>query len=318
MKKKPAETVKDLLTAISEDGQEQRQGEEVSGARFFETNHYRCLVYREKQTDEIYLTLCGIEQCLPGYRFNAGERAGYHLHTILGGKGILSVNGVETELKEGQLFVTKPGEETWYRADEKDPWEYCWMAFDGNLAEKYIKSAGFDAGTNSRPCLRDCRRFGDLVKKALSRPEMNLANDIHRLAVLLEYISFAIEDYQFSTQRGRQSKVDYTDGYVEYAVNFIQANSATAKVSDVAHNIGIHRSYLTSIFRKKLGLSPQEYLMRVKLEKARRLLLDSEASIQEVSQMVGYENPLTFSKCFKNRYGVSPRAFRTEHIMSNL
>jgi AraC family transcriptional regulator of arabinose operon len=229
---------------------------------------------------------------------------------ILSGKGVLCVEGKETELREGQMFVTKPGEKAWYRADEKEPWEYYWMAFDGKLAEQYVISAGFEKGVNWRDCHLDYRRYKGLVKYVLDKPEMSLANDIHRLAILLEYIAAAVEDYQVISQGDHRLKTDYTDSYVEYAVNYIHANFATAKVSDVAHYIGIHRSYLTSIFRKKLGVSPQEFLMQVKLDKAKQLLLDSQAPVQEVSQMVGYENPLTFSKSFKNRYGLSPKAYR--------
>ena len=312
VKKNPVETAVGFPDVTEQKEQEMENGENQR-TKLYETNRYRCLVYREKQTDDIYLTLCGTEQCLPGYRFNTEKRTGYHLHVILGGKGIISVEGRQAQLKEGQMFVTKPGESAWYRADEKEPWEYCWMAFDGNLAETYVKEAGFGKGVNWRDCQQDYRRYGAFVRWILDKPEMTLANDIHRLATLLKYIATAVEDYQVSSGIERHVKTDYIDTYVEYAVNYIQANFSTAKVSDVAHYIGIHRSYLTSIFRKKLGISPQEYLMQVKLEKAKQLLLDSQAPVQEVSQMIGYENPLTFSKSFKNRYGLSPKAFRLEH-----
>ena len=313
LKKTSAEKAEGAVSSQIRGVRKIRQLEESAETKFYETSRYRCLVYREKQTDDIYMTLCGIEQCVSGYRFITGDRPAYHLHTILSGKGTLCVEGQETELKEGQMFLTKPGEEAWYRADDKEPWQYCWIAFDGNLAEKYVMNAGFGKGINYRNCQLNYQRYANLVKKILDKPEMTLANDIHRLAVLLEYIAYAVEDYQSSVQGERRGKTDYTDSYVEYALNYIRENFATAKVSDVAHNIGIHRSYLTSIFRKKLGISPQEYMMRVKLERARLLLLNSNAPVQEVSQMVGYENPLTFSKCFKNRYGMSPRAFRIEN-----
>ena len=316
VKNNPVETV-GVFENINHLNEQEKEDGEPPRTKLYETSRYRCLVYREKQTDDIYLTLCGIEKCLPGYRFNAEDRTGFHLHVILAGKGILSVEGKQIALKEGQMFVTKPGEATWYRADEKEPWEYCWMAFDGNLAERYVKEAGFGPGTNWRNCQQDYRRYGALVRWILDKPEMTLANDIHRLATLLKYIATAVEDNQMSTGAERHVKTDYIDTYVEYAVNYIRANFSTAKVSDVAHYIGIHRSYLTSIFRKKLGVSPQEYLMQVKLEKAKQLLLDSQAPVQEVSQMVGYENPLTFSKSFKNRYGLSPKAFRLEHTAKN-
>ncbi len=287
------------------------KGREVAkDTRLYETSRYRALVSQENPTEEFYLLLCGVERCLPGYLFRTEGRKGFHLHVITGGKGVLSVEGRETVLHEGQMFMTKPQENTWYRADEKEPWEYCWMTFGGTQAEEYAAMAGFQKGVNYLDCNVDYHRFPPLVRKILDRPGMNTANGFYHTSALLEYLANAIESYTLQNQVGKHVRTDYADTYVEYAVNYIEANFSTAKVSDVARFIGIHRSYLTSIFQKKMGVSPQEYLMKAKMKAAERLLLNSLAPVQEVSQMVGYDNPLTFSKAFKNYYGMSPRAFR--------
>ena len=100
--------------------------------------------------------------------------------------------------------------------------------------------------------------------------------------------------------------------YVEYAINYLQANYANAKINDVAQQIGINRSYLTSIFRKQVGMSPQEYLMQYRMDKAQDLLVESDISVQEIALRVGYENALTFSKIFKSYYGLSPAHYRQQ------
>ena len=99
----------------------------------------------------------------------------------------------------------------------------------------------------------------------------------------------------------------------KYAADFIRENYATAKISAVAGYIGIHRSYLTSIFKEKMGISPQEYLIQCKLQQAIALLIETNNPIQEIARKVGYDNPLTFSKTFKNFYGVSPKLYRQQH-----
>lgn len=284
-----------------------------TGSTLYETNLYRCLVYQEKQTDEIFLTLCGVEQCIPGYEFRTGDREGYHLHVILSGKGILCVNGEQTPLHYGQMFITKPGEDTWYRADASDPWAYCWMTFEGTKAEKYVESAGFLPGINWRNCYADTSRFYNYVKDILDRPEMTLANDVRRLAMLLAFISLAIESNENSSlSAGHHEGVFSPDVYVDRAVTFIQSNFAKIRISDVAKNIGINRSYLTKIFKKKIGVSPQEYLMQFRLTYATRLLVETDAQIQDIARHVGYDNLLTFSKIFKARYGLSPKNYRLQ------
>ena len=279
----------------------------------YETNLYRCLVYHEKQTDDIFLTLCGVEKCLPGYEFQCGERAGYHLHVILAGRGILNVNGVTYPLHRGQMFVTKPGEQTWYRADEQDPWVYCWMTFDGNKAEKYIENAGMKPGTNWRDCYADPKEYYSFVKDLLDRPEMSLSNDLQRLSLLLSFISLAIETESKKQHLSRHESDINTNTYVDKAITYIQANFSNIKISDVARNIGINRSYLTKIFKEKTGVSPQDYLMDRKLSYACKLLLETDAQIQDVARRIGYDNLLTFSKIFKGKYGVSPKNYRLQN-----
>ena len=280
-----------------------------TASTLYETNLYRCLEYFEKQTDDIDLILCGVEKCLSGYEFHTAGRTGYHLHVILSGKGVLCVNGVLYELHHGQMFVTKPGEDTWYRADTDDPWTYCWMAFDGNKASEYMDLTGLPDGTNWRNCGVAQNRFYTLVKDILDHPEMKPSNDLRHLARLLEFLSLAVSTHEKKAGVIRHEADYNADVYVDKAESYIRFNFANVKISDVAKNIGINRSYLTKIFKVKKGISPQEYLMQTRLNYACVLLTDSDAKIQDIARRVGYDNLLTFSKIFKSKFGVSPRKY---------
>ncbi len=281
-------------------------------SKYYETPKVRCLVYQRRFTDDLYLMLCGVEHCPPEYYYHTEDRPGYHLHVVLEGKGILSVNKVEKELHFGQMFVTKPGEDTWYRADSENPWVYCWMTFDGNLALECLEKSGFTKGVNVLDCHIDPQRFYSIVAQVLEVPEVSPANVVQRTGLLFAYITSAIESYYKGNQNIKRTHDYPSEQYIKYAADFIRANYATARVSDVARYIGIHRSYLTNIFKAKMGISPQEYLMKCKLNRASRLLMETDNPIQEISRQVGYDNPLTFSKTFKNFYGVSPRAYREQ------
>lgn len=278
------------------------------------TPKVRCLVYQKRVTDSLYLMLCGVEHCLPDYYFDATGRSGYHLHVILEGRGVLSVNGKEMELHFGQMFMTKPGEEAWYKADSSDPWVYCWMAFDGTIAQKCAEEAGFVKGVNVLDCHVDIRQFYSIVAKVLDQAEVTPSNVYSRTGHLLEFISTAVHSNYESEKHIRRAHQYPSDDYVTYAADFIRANYATAKIGDVAKFVGLHRSYLTNLFKSKMGISPQEYLMQCKLQQACKLLEETGNPIQEISRQIGYDNPLTFSKTFKNFYGVSPRDYRAKHL----
>lgn len=277
------------------------------------TPKVRCLVYKKRISDDIYLMLCGVEHCLPDYYFHTTDRPGYHLHVIMQGKGTLSVNGKETDLHFGQMFMTKPGEETWYKADAEDPWVYCWMAFDGSIAQKCVEEAGFVKGVNVLDCHVDTRHFYSIVSKVLDQAELTPSNVYSRTGHLLEFISTAVHSNYESERRIRKTHHYPADDYVTYAADFIRGNYATVKIGDVAKFVGLNRSYLTNLFKAKMGVSPQEYLMQCKLNQACKLLEETENPIQEISRQIGYDNPLTFSKTFKSFYGVSPREYRRSH-----
>ena len=80
--------------------------------------------------------------------------------------------------------------------------------------------------------------------------------------------------------------------------------------NDLADYIGINRSYLTNSFRKIMNMSPQKFLITLRLDKAISLLRETALPIHTISAQVGYDDPLAFSKMFKQNYGISPTSFR--------
>lgn len=85
-------------------------------------------------------------------------------------------------------------------------------------------------------------------------------------------------------------------------------------VSQIAHYIGLDRSYLSSIFKKYLDTSIQEYLIQYRINKACDLFYNKELNISDISRSVGYDDPLLFSKIFKKYKGISPKKYRSMHF----
>lgn len=272
----------------------------------------RFLTNIEKQTNDLYIVHCGHQKCPPGYTYNHKIPNEYHLHFVLGGKGSLAIDGQEYCLKTDDLFVIPKGCPIKYHADFEEPWEYIWITFDGTMAETYLQHAGIN---RQHPCARSgipTKIYLPLVQKILNANELTLANEIRRVAHLFEIMALLIEA-QSALQGGRKQYDYSSDAYVAYALQYIKANFDHIRVQDIVKYIGINRSYLTNIFKKKLGVSPQQYLLELKLEKGAELLRRTEESVQEIAAAIGYDNPLTFSKMFKKKYGDSPSAYRNQY-----
>ena len=92
-------------------------------------------------------------------------------------------------------------------------------------------------------------------------------------------------------------------------------DSATLTVDYLCKEIGISRSQLHRILKQETSLSLSHFIRKRRLEKAEDLLKNTEMRISEISDVIGINNHQNFTNYFKAVYGVSPRDYRSKHIM---
>ena len=279
---------------------------------FTNSARYKCLEDLQKDSVDLSLVFCGSEDCSPGFRFGPNRRNTYLLHVVCAGKGTLEIKDEVYHLKKGDAFFIPPGETAWYQADEEDPWRYIWIGFIGIKAEECNREAGF--GKLNFVVNTTCEdRLEKLIGEMLEAHELSFEDELKRNSLLLDFFSILIRDYKKNhPERVNQpNKSNYV--YVKRAMEYIFCNySQRIRIEDLAEYIGINRSYLTSSFKQNLGCSPQEYLIKFRMEKAKSLLKKTAMSVGAVANAVGYSDSLAFSKIFKQYYGVSPKTYREQ------
>jgi len=281
--------------------------------KYTNSARYKCLEYLKKQSVDLYLSYCGMETCDSCHSYGPIKRTEYLLHYILEGKGTYTVDGKTYHLGKHDAFIIYPNETTYYEADAKDPWTYIWIGFDGIKAATCLNYASFSK--EHRIGTFDCEDvLLEYVNGMLSASQLTYANDLKREGFLFMFLSALIhEKHDGSTQTTEVHDYPF-QVYVEHALEFIDHNyEKNIKVNDIAVYIGINRSYLTTIFKKSMNMSPQEYLVNYRLDKACGLLKTSTLPISTIAAQVGYDDPLTFSKVFKNFRDISPKAYRIAH-----
>lgn len=99
---------------------------------------------------------------------------------------------------------------------------------------------------------------------------------------------------------------------VQEARKYIYANyqDRNLDLCQVAHAVGCNSSYLSRIMKQELGISFKDFLTRLRISQAVRLMGDRELSINQIAEQVGYSNQHYFSAAFKNCQGMSPSEFR--------
>lgn len=109
------------------------------------------------------------------------------------------------------------------------------------------------------------------------------------------------------------SQTARTDGALELfhkADQYIHRSLADATVESTARYLNISQRTLLNVFRRLLDISTTEYIQDLKMDMAGHLLTTTPASIQEISDRLGYADSFSFSKSFRRHFKVSPREYR--------
>ena len=98
---------------------------------------------------------------------------------------------------------------------------------------------------------------------------------------------------------------------IQLTVEYIKSHlEETITVSETAAQLGVNADYLSSLFRKEMGISFIDFLNRERIQQAAELLTRTDWQIQRIATAVGYNNPSYFTKQFKKVFGQSPMEYR--------
>ena len=248
----------------------------------------------------------GQEDCAPGHSYGPAVRDHWLVHFVRSGRGRFHSAGRIWALGPGDGFLICPDQVTYYEADGTDPWHYSWIGFWGSRAPSLLEQGGLTA---ERPVFHD--RTGVIagcVRDMGSSFDMERGRDLRLLGQLYLFLAALADTAEPENARGSQGR---REAYVAKAIEFFRMNYARPiGVADAAARVGLDRSYFSEIFHAETGLSPRDFLIGLRMEKACQFLGNAGLTIGDVARSVGYDDPLLFSKVFRKTRGLSPRAFR--------
>lgn len=275
-------------------------------------NKLKFHVFQDERFVDLNLYQYGWERTEPLHAYGPYARNHYLFHYVISGRGVLLANGQYYPVEAGHGFLVVPGQTTTYQADEKDPWEYTWIEFDGLRANESLGLAGI---SGSQPIYTPSSREAGLllqqqmlyiVNHSQNSPTRQIGHAFLFLAQLVES----------SAARREQSQRRMRDFYMKEALSFIEQNfQRDISIEEIAAFCGLNRSYFGKVFRDTMGESPQAFLLHYRMARAAQLLKESSLSIAAIGAMVSYDNQLHFSRAFKAVYGVPPRTYRQTHFV---
>ena len=101
--------------------------------------------------------------------------------------------------------------------------------------------------------------------------------------------------------------IDYIYSHIHYRIT----------VKELANHLNLSESYLSKLFRKEMGIPISQYILSLKIEKAKNLLRYSDYSIMDISNSLSFSSQSHFIQVFQKKTGMSPHKFRIKYFRSN-
>ena len=226
----------------------------------------------------------GYEKCDSLHSFGPAVRSCYLIHYILSGKGVIEWEQGKQSVKKGDLFIIHPNEVTKYTADKNDPWEYSWLAFSCDEELPFLSGHVIE-NAPVRKIFDYFKDYGDGKNR-----------DPHIFSLVFELLWLI-------SQNSSPNSV----GYASYAKAYFEINyMKKLSIEELAASLHIDRHYLCQVFKEKYGLSPQEFLMRTRLEKAQEFLRQGYTASQ-AALFSGFSDYANFSRKYKEHFGLCPK-----------
>lgn len=234
-------------------------------------------------------------------------RLDFQLLYVASGKAHFYFNGTEEIVTAGHMVIYRPKEEQRYYYYGVDQPEVYWVHFTGNNVKNILRQYGIADSSHviyTGTSLEYKRIFTQMIQEL----QMCKENYEELLVLLLRQIFILIRRQSASRPKAINS---YLENEMERAVKHFHEHYNTAiSIEDYAASRGMSASWFIRSFKEFTGSTPMQYILSIRMMNAQNLLETTEYNVTEIGNIVGYDNPLYFSRLFKKQNGVSPSEFR--------
>lgn len=233
---------------------------------------------------------------------------GYYLVFISRGQGTFeSAFTKSATITEGTCFFLYPGVWHRYKPDPKSGWEEYWVGFKGYYPDKLMNADFFKSSTPfihvglNRELLYLLQKILETVRTSSAGYHQVIAGITLQILGLLNAAS--IQDEYGNDPIGK---------LISKATFILQETFDTpVNIEELAKKLSMSYSTFRKAFKKNIGISPNQYLLDLRLKKAKDLLTATTLSIKEIADQTGFDSIYYFSKHFKKKNGISPKLFRS-------
>lgn len=284
-------------------------------ARMYTNNAYlnHSTIDRKDKSKPLVVTMCGTYKLytrpkLPTWRPRG--RLDFQLIYIAAGKAHFHFgrnSEEETIVHAGHMVLYRPKEAQKYEYYAEDQTEVYWVHFTGSDVTNILRSYGLTDSKKVFYC-GSGPSYQNLFRAMIN--ELQMCNDSYQemLEMYLRQIFIKLQRYFNNSIRIDNSRAtEAIDMAIAY---FNEHYSESISIEEYAKKTHVSTSWFIRNFKLYVGSTPMQFILQKRICNAEALLLNTEYNINEIAQIVGYDNSLYFSRMFKKIKGISPSEYR--------
>ncbi len=257
----------------------------------------------------VYAQEIGNFYARPRYNTSREAFSSYLLKLSLDGCGVLEYDGQRYRVPSGHFFwidCNKP--QSYYTDPQEEGWHVVWLHFNGDSAKRYYDaflSMNDGSPVASLPLNSNAYElFRELLEAAASDKEQ-LPKDFE----IARLITCLLTECVQATIKTKESRS--VPQIIHATMLYLQENyTKRHTLESLGAKFNINPFYLQKQFKRYVGLSPTEYCIYLRINRAKMLMRSTYATIGEISREIGIENLGYFTRLFKQHEGMTPQAYR--------
>jgi AraC-like DNA-binding protein len=246
-----------------------------------------------------------------GYDFNWARGRVLHefaLIYISRGSGTFECGkNFQCRITPGAVMVLFP--DVWHRysPNRETGWDEHWVGFDGEIARRWVRHGFLSL---NHPVLKAGDE--DMLLVLFTAILSAIRNNHPAMQQALGGVTCHIVSALYSAQQRASLSLDSrAQSAIEKALTRIQTDfESDLDMRSLAQELGVSYSWFRSTFARQTGLSPHQYILQLRLARARNLLTNTDHAVKEIAANSGFQDEFYFSRIFRQRIGFTPSEWR--------
>ncbi len=244
----------------------------------------------------------------PPFFTTRSERPDYQLIYTREGTATITVNGITAPMGKDSVVVIDCMKLHDYRTASSEPWIYDFIHFNGSgvkLYEPYLLDTLHVMQNTDASVFKHA--FDIILGQQLRNDILSCSQTLTLIASMLNALMEARERPDLPSNSIAES--------LNPAVKYVHENyNAEISIDTLSELCFLSKYYFIRRFRQVTGESPHQYLIKVRISEAKKLLAQSNDSIEQIALGVGFSNYSSFVTQFKRLTNVTPREYRSALI----